>query len=160
MEHRQHGQSSRRYHTLYDPQRTNRWSSKDGTVPRHQYRKRGYHIRVSLDGRIRTKVHVEAGCHQRKGITYNPPVSKPLHSRKGTNNRTNPRGGRGSLGSSYDFHRARHSSTTIHQKGGSSRGIPTIHQSIQRRRLEAIPTKEGLGPRNRVQKGRTRSHRL
>src|SRR6266702_1142282 len=89
MEYRQYAESSWGNHALYHPQSTNQRNQKGNTVPGHEHRKRGYHIGVSMDGRIRTSIHVEKGRHSRERVTCHPPVCKPFQSWE-LNNRTNP----------------------------------------------------------------------
>src|SRR6266702_4566058 len=126
MEYRQYSESSRGDHTLHHPRHTNRRNSKDNTIPRHKYRERRHHIRIPMDGRLRTTVHMEKRGHQRKGITHHPPVSEPLHPQKGPDNRTSQGNKIRKSTGSHDFHRTRNSSATIHQEGGSPDRIPTI----------------------------------
>src|SRR6266702_2069648 len=64
MEHRQYGKSSRRNHALHHPRSTNKGNSKKHAIPRHKYRKRGYHIRIPMDGCIRTSIYMEERRHQ------------------------------------------------------------------------------------------------
>src|SRR6266702_7545622 len=97
---------------------------------------------------------MEEWGYQRKSTTYHPPVSKPFHPWKRPDNHMNKRIRRRLSPTSHNLYGTGHQSTTVHAKGRGSQGIPTIRKIIQRRRLEALPTKTSLGSRNRIQKGR------
>src|SRR6266702_387907 len=103
---------------------------------------------------------MEKRHHQRERTTHHPSVSKSLYPRKRTDNRTNPRIRKQLPSTSHNLYQTCHQGTTVYKKGRNSRGIPTICQSIQQRRVKTISTQKGLGPRNQIQKGCTGSNRL
>ncbi len=148
MEHRQYGQPSWGNHTLHHPRSTNKRGPKKHTVPCYEYRKRGHHIRISLDGRIRASVHMEKWRHRRRRITHYSPVCESFYSQKRPDNRMSKR--RRKPTKSHDLHRTRNQSATIHKDGGHPNRIPTICQGIQRAGIKAIPTQTSLGSRNRI----------
>src|SRR6266702_2192200 len=157
MEYQQYAESSQGNHVLYYPRSTNQGSQKDDTVPGYKHRKRGYHTRISMDGRIRTSIYMEEWRHSRKRGTYHPPVCKPFYSQR-PDNRTNK--GRKQPNNGYNLNRTRNQSTAVHKKGGSPKRIPTVRQNIQRTRIKTIPTKTSVGSRDQVQTGRPRRSRL
>src|SRR6266702_1128225 len=158
MEHRQHGKPGRRNHTLHHSRSTNQRNSKNNTIPCHKHRERRCYIRISVDGRVRTSIHMEERRHQRKRTTCYSLVCEPFHSQKRSNNSTGKRGSQSSK--SHNLQRTCNQSATVHKKGGSPKRIPTIRQGVQRTRIKTIPAKMSLGSRNRIQKGRTRCCRL
>src|SRR6266702_1007715 len=64
MEYRQYSKPSRGNHALHHPRHTNWRNSEDNTIPHHKYRERRHHIRIPMDGRLRTTIHMEERGHQ------------------------------------------------------------------------------------------------
>src|SRR6266702_829168 len=127
MEYRQYSKPSWGNYALHHARHTDERKSKTNTIPCHQHRKRRHHIRLPMDGGLRTPILVEKRSYQRENATHHPPVSKSSHPRKGLDNRTN----KGGLSPTrYNLYGTCYQGTTIHAKGRSPQRISTIRKNI------------------------------